>query len=179
VTLAHAPPAKRLILLRHAKAAAPESARNDFERPLTERGESDARLMGTRLRARHAAPTLVVSSPARRAQRTAEIVAHALDYPLEAVALDGRLYLADPDTIMAVVAGQDEALASVLVVGHNFGISDAARRLAPTLPVDELPTAGVVALDSDAATWAAFGRSRVALRYYDFPKNDETPVRID
>lgn len=169
---------RRLILLRHAKAARPESAPTDFERPLTERGESDARRMGERMLERHAAPQLIVTSPAVRARRTAELAARALGYPLDAIALDDRLYLADPLTIMAVIAAQRDADKSLLVVGHNPGLSDAAEALR-ALPIDGLPTAGIAALDSDAPTWAAFARGHVTLRYCDFPKSPEPAVRID
>ena len=87
----------RLTLLRHAKSSWEDDRLDDSDRPLNERGERDAPLMGRRLRARGARPTLILTSPAVRARRTAQIVAREIGYPAEFLQREEELYLASPD----------------------------------------------------------------------------------
>ena len=71
---------KTLFLIRHAKSSWDDAALPDKERPLNDRGRRDAPKMGERLAKRDVKPDLILSSPAVRALRTAEIIAKKLDY---------------------------------------------------------------------------------------------------
>ena len=168
---------RRLLLLRHAKAVPATDPLTDSARPLAERGLRDARLIGERLRQHGVRPALILSSPATRALQTAELVAAALDYARDALALERRLYLAEPATLLAVIAAQTAANETLLVVGHNPGLTDLAHRLLPTLDVDDLPTCAVVGLDyDDARGWADIATAAPTFAYYDFPKNPRPPL---
>lgn len=170
---------KQLLLLRHAKAVPADGASADIGRPLAVRGERDSRRMGERMRQRHACPDLILASPALRARHTAEFVASTFGYPLENIAFDERLYLADPEEIIVVIAAQEPTIDRLLVVGHNPGITDLAHQLLPDLAVDDLPTAAIVALDTDIRRWADLPRAARRLAYYDFPKNPHAPTTVD
>jgi phosphohistidine phosphatase len=168
---------KRLLLLRHAKAVPATDPLGDSARPLAERGERDAQRIGQRLRRHGLRPTLILSSPAVRALRTARVVAAAGDYPDERIALDPRLYLAEPATLMAIIAAQSAAIETLLVVGHNPGLTELVHRLLPAFDDDDLPTCAVVGVDYAAADeWAAIAGATATLTYYDFPKNRRAPV---
>jgi phosphohistidine phosphatase len=164
---------KQLILLRHAKSSWKTDALDDIDRPLSERGNRDAPRMGMRLLARRARPALVLASPATRAQRTAKLVTRALGHRAELIKTEEALYLATPASVLAVVAGQDDAHDCLLVVGHNPGLTDLANRLLPDLELDNLPTAGVVAIDLATTSWKDVGEAPARLAYYDYPKNPE------
>jgi phosphohistidine phosphatase len=167
---------RRLLLLRHAKAVPAEAPLADIARPLAPRGETDARRIADRL-GQHYRPTLIVASPATRAQQTAQIVAAALHYPPQAVALERRLYLAEPATLVDAIALQDAAAETLLVVGHNPGLTELAQHLLPTFDVDDLPTAAVVGLELDGIeAWNELRGATARLAYYDFPKNPREPV---
>lgn len=173
MTRASTSESKHLILLRHAKSSRSDSELDDRERPLSERGERDAPRMGVRLKDRHARPELLITSPAKRALRTAKAVARMLAYPLQRLAIEERLYLAPPERIRDVIAAQDDRLTSLLVVGHNPGLTELVNRLLPDLRLDNLPTGGVVAIDFAARRWADLGATVCRLAYYDYPKNTE------
>jgi phosphohistidine phosphatase len=160
----------RLLLLRHAKAVPASEARTDLSRALASRGERDAHLIAARLRERGTRPDSIVSSHARRTLQTAEIVAAAHDYPRERIVVDERLYLAKPAEILAVIAGVDPTHLSVLVVGHNPGLSELAAALAPELGDIDLPTCGVIALDADSREWRSLRKAPLRLSYSDSPK---------
>ena len=82
---------KTLFLIRHAKSSWDDTALPDKDRPLGDRGRRDAPKMGKRLAKRDVKPDLILSSPARRALTTAEIVAKKLDYKLKDIVVDGYM----------------------------------------------------------------------------------------
>jgi phosphohistidine phosphatase len=167
---------RRLLLLRHAKAVPADEGVADFGRQLAERGERDAQRMGQRLRRRAAPPDRIVASPAERALRTAQLVAQEWGYPLERIDTDQRLYLAEPQEIMGVIGAQDAGVTTLMIVGHNPGLTELAHGLLPGLDVDDLPTGGIVALDSRSEHWAAIADGKLTLVYYDYPKNSAPPT---
>jgi phosphohistidine phosphatase len=158
---------KRLVILRHAKAEK-DARRADADRPLTARGESDAVEMGRRLARCGTHPDVIVSSPARRALETAKIVARELDFPWSEIRLEKRIYLADLDTLVRVVRGCGDTAETVLLVGHNPGVSELARSLVRRFSED-LPTCGAATVDCAADTWAVVRPGCGSLRRYDRP----------
>src|SRR5437763_1654347 len=82
---------KTLFLIRHAKSSWPDPALPDKDRPLGDRGRRDARKMGKRLAKRDVKPDLILSSPARRALKTARIIAKKLDYKRKDIVAADRL----------------------------------------------------------------------------------------
>jgi phosphohistidine phosphatase len=169
---------KRLWLLRHAKAVSAETAPADFTRQLAERGERDARWISERLASGPHRPARIVASPAARTRRTAEIVAEVLARPSSSLVFDERLYLAAAGTLAAAVMATANDVESLLVVGHNPGLSELALDLVPELPLDDLPTSGIVGIDVDAASWSELETARKRLRCYDFPKNAGPPITL-
>jgi phosphohistidine phosphatase len=164
---------KRLTLLRHAKSSWRDTDLPDHERPLSGRGEKDAPRMGERLSARRVRPSLIITSTAKRALETARTVARVLGYPREFVQIEPALYLADPGAILEVVGKQEERFTEILVVGHNPGFTELVNRLLPDLELHNLPTAGVVAMESSATRWADVAARNTTLLFYDYPKNPD------
>jgi phosphohistidine phosphatase len=167
---------KRLWLLRHAKAVPAETAPADFTRQLAERGERDARRIGERLASGSHPPARILASPAARARRTAEIVTEVLGQPSGGLVFDERLYLAAAGTLAAAVMATTNDLESLLIVGHNPGLSELAIDLAPELPLDDLPTSGIVGIDIETASWSELRTAGRHLRCFDFPKNAGPPI---
>jgi phosphohistidine phosphatase len=135
---------RRLLLLRHA-AAEPGHDIADADRRLTPAGRQAAASLAERLS--RPPPALVLCSPARRAIETAELA--GLD-----AGIDEQLYLAGAATLLERLRSVDDAIRSVLVVGHNPGLED----LATVLSGRRIPlgTASVAALDVDRS-WAELG----------------------
>jgi phosphohistidine phosphatase len=168
---------KRLLLLRHAKAVPAAEPLADIARPLAERGERDARRIAERLRRHQPPPARILTSSAARTLQTAQLVAQAFDRPRDSLAIERRLYLAEPAALLAAIATQDAALESLLVVGHNPGLTELVHLLLPDFEVDDLPTCSIVALDYPTGTgWDELDAATGRLAYYDFPKNAREPV---
>ena len=161
---------KRLLVVRHAKAAKAEGRGEDFDRPLAPRGEHDAAEMGRRLARNKAHPGAILTSPAERALATAKLIARELDFPWDEIRTVKSAYLGDASTLLNLVRRIDERVEAALLVGHNPGISELAQVLARNF-AQELPTGAVVSLDLQADTWAGVRRGSGSLRFYDYPKN--------
>ena len=74
-----------IFLLRHGIAEDAHAGQPDSERALTREGRDKLKRVLKRAREGGAAPTLILSSPYRRAVETAEIAAESLDYRGEIV----------------------------------------------------------------------------------------------
>lgn len=145
-----------LTLVRHGEAEWRESSAADFGRPLTRRGLAEAADAASRLRAQGVPlPDVVLTSPAARALETAETLARELGIAPRFVARIDVLYLATPDLLASVVNGADARIGHLLLVGHNPGISEYARRLAPEIAPRSLPTGACVTLHCGAEGWQA------------------------
>ncbi|HUN22678.1 MAG TPA: histidine phosphatase family protein [Anaerolineales bacterium] len=142
---------KTLLLLRHAKSSWNHPSLNDFERPLNERGERSAPRVGRLLTELGIVPERALVSAAVRARQTAEKVLAACDFHGR-VWGTGRLYLADPQTYLEVLALNAAEENCVLLVGHNNGIEQLASQLSGKEIL--MPTACLVQFDVSVAHWA-------------------------
>ncbi len=164
---------KRLTLLRHAKSSWTDASLADHERILSARGERDAPKMGKRMAARKVRPSVIISSSAVRARRTAKLVAEALQYPAESLHIEQGLYLATAETILELICNQEDNSCDLLVVGHNPGLTELVNQLLPALSINNLPTSGAVAIDFQTQQWAEITEVNAELVFYDYPKNPE------
>jgi phosphohistidine phosphatase len=131
---------RTLVLLRHAKADNPPAV-SDIDRPLTARGHADAAAAGAWPSHRCYLPDLVVCSPSRRTRETWHDVALAMSTAPD-VRFDDEVYAASADELLDLVCGMDDSSATVLVVGHNPGLSQLSMLLDDTGDAEGLRTAG-------------------------------------
>lgn len=147
-----------LALLRHAKAVASDPA-GDHERALDISGREAALVAGQTLRALMPRIDLALVSDALRTRETLTLALPPPDEPLT-VRIEPNLYGASPDTMLAMLRDLDGGSQSVLIVGHNPGIAELARRLSSSGRASDLaalkerfPTATVALLDFGALAW--------------------------
>jgi phosphohistidine phosphatase len=107
---------RRLVVMRHAKAE--QGGRTDFERVLTDRGRGDAAEAGAWLSAQGFTPDHALVSAAARTQDTWEALAAGAGWTLEPE-YDRGLYAAEPDTALDLIGLVDDAVGSLVVIGHN------------------------------------------------------------
>ncbi len=160
---------KTLTIVRHAKSSWKDNNLSDRDRPLNQRGEHDAPLMGKRIVAAGIRPSLILCSPAVRAWTTAKILADEIGYPREFLQRENSLYLASLDNILDVLVAQDAEFNNVMLVGHNPGLTEFANYLSPGL-TDNLPTTGVVSVSFDQDDWSLYSAPKTELLTYDYPK---------
>jgi phosphohistidine phosphatase len=148
-----------LILLRHAKSDW-SGQEGDHDRPLAKRGRRQAPEAGRWLAANVVSIDLAVVSTAERARTTWDLASGELDEQPE-TRHDADAYAASVDDLLDIVRGFDEALGTVVLVGHNPGIED----LAEVLTADRvlMPTSALAVIELDGA-WEVAGRRRGSLR---------------
>jgi phosphohistidine phosphatase len=159
---------KTLFLIRHAKSSWDDTALPDKDRPLNDRGRRDAPKMGERLANRDVKPDLILSSPAMRALKTAEIIAKKLDYKRKDIVVDDRLYAVGADDLLDVIRKLGDKLERVMLFGHNPELTELAHRLSSK--ITHMPTCAVAEFTFDAKSWSKIGKVKPAKVTLDYPK---------
>lgn len=117
---------RRLLILRHAKAASPPGTK-DTDRPLTPDGRTAATRMGAFLHGEGLVPDLALVSPSRRTRETWDLVRPAIGEV--AAEFDARIYAAPAPHLLAILQGAKASAGTILLVGHNPGCEDLAQML--------------------------------------------------
>lgn len=142
---------KTLLLLRHAKSSWDDPNLADFDRPLNARGERAAPFMGKLMRRRELLPSVILSSPAKRARTTAELAKQGGSLNA-AILTDHRIYEASPNGLREVASEIDDSHGSAMLVGHNPGMEGFIRYL--TTRMERMPTAALAVIRLKVASWS-------------------------
>lgn len=167
----------RLILFRHAHADRPNGVA-DHERPLSARGQEQARQMGKLIRAQGLVPDLVIVSSATRTQQTwatastaAEISVNKVDEP--------RVYESTAGDLLEVLREQDAAHGCMMLVGHNPGLErlaawliDTGEPAAMSRLQREFVVGGLAVIDFQAQSWSELDVQSGTLQRFDIPDVD-------
>lgn len=142
---------RELLLLRHGKAKDPHGIA-DRDRPLKTKGKRQAQRIGAWLQEHALLPDVTVSSPAERAFVTAQKMLKAGGRHAHDIIQDSRVYSASCESLLDVLASFPTGPNRVMIVGHNPGIEDLVRFLAPSsLPLTDdgrlMKTATLIHLD--------------------------------
>ena len=160
---------KTLYLLRHSKSSRDFSELADFDRPLNERGYSDAHQMGKFLFERDIKLDLLISSPAIRAISTALIFSLHLKYPVEEIQLNKSLYESSVKHYLQCISEVSDN-SDIMLVGHNETISETAQKLS-TQRILEMKTCAVIALEFDIKAWKEISNSKGSLVFHFDPNS--------
>lgn len=173
---------KQLILLRHAEAQSQRPGLADFDRSLTDQGRTEALDAADCLRRASVRIDALISSPAQRAKETALIVAAQLDFN-RSLRYERLLYGEEVQKLLQPLRQCEPEAATVLMVGHNPGLSSLASHLGQNLTVTrealgsgtdgdspirrlngapiELTTAGICRIEFEAESWSALAPQTV------------------
>lgn len=163
---------KRLYLLRHAKSDRSIPGLDDFDRPLTPRGERQIQEMGRFLKKRKMIPQRICSSPAKRALKTAEGIAGIIGFPAAKIKTVDAMYSSSVETLLKIIHKTDDDVYDLMLVGHNPEFGDLAGDLADHRP-DSFPTCGLLCLDFDAGSWSQVSPGQGKMVFFEHPKKEE------
>jgi phosphohistidine phosphatase len=161
---------KTLLLIRHAKSSWDHAGLSDIDRPLNERGKADAPEMAKRIKEKEIKIDVFVSSPAKRARKTARYFAEEYGLKKEDVQLVEELYMATPSAFINTINGLDDKKETAALFAHNPGITEFASSLT-NVHVDNMPTCAVFAVQADAENWSGFLHAEKKFLFFDYPKN--------
>ncbi|MDP4263532.1 MAG: histidine phosphatase family protein [Bacteroidota bacterium] len=160
---------KILLLIRHAKSDWNGASLSDFDRPLNERGKRDAPVMAHRLLDKKINIDAFITSPAKRAKKTATIFANEFKRDKDEVILRQELYEAPAEIFYKVISAIDDQFNSVAIFSHNPGITDFANSLT-NVRIDNIPTCGIFALKINTRHWKNFKEAGKEFWFADYPK---------
>jgi len=159
---------KRLILMRHARAETRGEDGGDKSRALHPKGLTTAQKAGRYLRETGCKPELIIHSSATRTVQTAWALCEELE-PAPMTEGLNALYLAAADEVLKVIRHTEPTVNTLIVVGHNPGISDLTINLidgqASDVSLAEIrafPPNAFSMFDLDINSWVAASRGHLA-----------------
>ena len=170
-TIPFANEGKTLLIIRHAKSSWDVGTITDFERPLNDRGKKDAPIMAKRLIDRNILIDTFVSSPAKRAKKTAELFCEVYNKKAIDILLVSMLYHPEVNNFYEAIAQLDNSADTVAIFSHNPGITEFLNTLTDTVRIDDMPTCSVFGIQIHSDKWADFKKAKKHFLFFDYPKN--------
>lgn len=157
---------KKIFLVRHAKSDWNNPEIEDIQRPLNDRGYSNANMMSKQFKTM---TDLVVSSPAIRAISTALIFARNLNYDPNKIQIRKELYESSVKDYLSVIHQLDDQYNTIMLFAHNPTISNVAEALAKSPPM-EMPTSAIAGISFECTKWSDIKTKQGDLFLFDHPK---------
>jgi phosphohistidine phosphatase len=160
---------KTLYIIRHAKSDWSHPFVKDIDRPLNARGWMDAYRMNRWMIQNKIRPDAVCCSPATRAYSTASIVLRNI-IPFEdhsRFMIFEELYEKSSSDYIEFIRRISDFYSKVMIFGHNSAITHTVNALG--VNIENVPTCGFFAFESNAETWKQFPDSQPKVIQQIFP----------
>ncbi|MEM9867778.1 MAG: histidine phosphatase family protein [Bacteroidota bacterium] len=157
---------KQIILMRHGKSSW-EYDVSDKDRPLKERGISDAYLVARKFVTQKIVPDAIFSSPANRALHTGIIFLRNMGYDLSVLKIQEELYDFSGNQVSKFIKGLDNKLGTAMIFGHNYALTTLANTWGDTY-IENVPTSGLVHIQFHSDEWSKIDKGRT--KQTIFPK---------
>lgn len=157
-----------LILIRHAKTRESEPGKKDIDRELTESGYQQASRIGRYLYLNELVPDKLLTSHARRALDTAQLIADQLKLDSSKIIENEELYEASVRTLLNQIHHLDSSLKSVIIIGHNPAITHLCEHLSQN-EIGNLPSGSMVQLSFTNLSWKELDKGTGYVEEIKFP----------
>ena len=151
---------KHLYLLRHAKSSWDDPSLNDYERPLSKRGETNCNKIETFLSQKKIIPDISYVSSARRTVDTFNLVLGKTLKTGSKVVFSKKLYLCDEIYLFDLIKNTENNYSSILIVNHEPTIRNLTIHLSVPSQDEKylkiknkFPTGSLAILKSDLKDW--------------------------
>tara|TARA_B100001287_G_C22514844_1_gene449983 strand:+ start:281 stop:760 length:480 start_codon:yes stop_codon:yes gene_type:complete len=141
---------KKLILIRHAKSSW-EFNVQDIERPLSNRGKSDAKLMSIILKDLNIEVDHIYSSNSKRTLQTSQIFVKNLELQNVPINENERLYDFSGEKVESFIRAIPSNLNTVIIFTHNNTCTNLLQKFAGLNK--HVPTCGILIFDFDVSLW--------------------------
>ena len=130
-------------------------------------------MMAKRLRKRGIKIDAFISSPAKRAKKTAEYFIKEFDRDKDELIFISSLYDASVSDFTAAIKTIDDKYGAVALFSHNPGITQLANELVSGAEIDNMPTCSVFAVTADTDKWKDFAKTKKEFLFFDYPKKED------
>jgi phosphohistidine phosphatase len=160
---------KRIVIVRHAKAV-PYGYHDDFHRDLQERGKKDAKIVGSELHKQGIKADAMISSPAKRAMKTARIFAKKMNFNKNHIRQMNEIYEGlSTYEFLDIINKLPDQWNTVFFFGHNPGFHLFAKYLLSRFDED-MPTCATIGIDFDGNNWKEVKAHSGSQRFRIIPK---------
>ncbi len=159
---------RKIYFIRHAKSDWKKPYKSDFERGLNQRGKEDTKKMAHRLKSYGVMPDIVVSSPAKRAKKTAQKITKILGF--KDIIYDMNLYENSYEKYLKVIEKIPAKYENIFIFGHNFTITQVCENLTKAM-IGNMPTCSIVCIEF--GNFMELKNQKAKLLFFDFPKNED------
>ncbi len=163
---------KTILIVRHAKSSAADLGQADFDRSLNKRGKEDSAEMAKRISKVIDKIDAFISSPAKRARKTAE--KFLLEYGVDKneILFANALYEAGVNDFYEVMESLDNSHKTIAIFSHNPGITDFANSQ-NCLNIFNMPTGSVFAVQVETDKWSEIRIADRKSLFFYLPKDEE------
>jgi phosphohistidine phosphatase len=152
---------RKIFLLRHGEAMMPDYGMKDIERPLTSKGANQIRDLGKHLLKTNFKPDLVYCSSAERTQQTLAHLSESMNQEWE-TEIKREIYEAPVSSLFQVIRDSDNSIQTILLVGHNPGITYLVEYLSGDGIVGMIP-GEMVHLDFAMGAWSEISQGSCSI----------------
>ena len=155
---------KQLILTRHAKAKN-DFFLDDYDRPLIQQGENEAKLMANQLLKNNICPDLMISSGANRALSTSKIISNIISYPQLNIEINNDIYNANVQDIIQIIKNVDDKKNTLMITGHNPSLYNLTQHFSNEV-ITAFPTCTIVYIHFDINNWINVIKGKIEFLIY-------------
>jgi len=163
---------KYIYLIRHAKSSWSEENQSDFDRTLNKRGKKDLQYMAIRLQEFGVKPSIIFSSPAKRAQKTTKIIAETLDFNPKKIVYEKALYDSSYTTYRYLIDSIDDKHETVFIVAHNPTLTEVGEKLTGAI-LTNIPTCSIVCIEFDVDSFKDIEEECGKVIFFDYPSKHD------
>ena len=164
---------KRILFIRHAKSSHSDGEISDHERSLNEIGLIEAQNMGKLLLKEKIIPEIYLSSSAKRAKDTCQIIMNQIDnVPLSRMEVNQEIYSNGLLGVANSIKNMDliDDINFIAIFGHNPTFEIIYNKIKGTNH-HKFPTCAMVLCSFNAEKWIDFSIESSTFIYYNYPEN--------
>lgn len=156
---------KKLTIIRHAKSSWDNPFLPDIERELNDRGRRDAPVMARVIENLKLNPEKILCSTSVRTKQTHNLI-FGKKYENQTQYLK-KLYHASAFEILSAINEINDAISSLVVIGHNPGLTYFVNQLTNS-EIENIPTTGICVIEVSSFEFLNFGEGK--LQHFTYPK---------
>ncbi|RXJ94892.1 phosphoglycerate mutase [Malaciobacter molluscorum] len=154
---------KTLYLMRHAQKEI-DNTKDDYDIELTQEGITNTINFCKKLKEKNITIEMILTSPATRAEQTAQIIAEELNYD-GIITRNEVIYKAFLNELLETLSYTYDNINSLFMVGHNPAIGTLAFKL--TKLRENFEMGSIARIDFDCDSWLDISEENAKLIYFE------------
>ena len=125
--------------------------------------------MGERLAARGMIADIILSSPAKRARKTAIRLCKGMKTSRSLIQVNDAIYDANMQDLFSLISQVDDRYYRLMLIGHNPECTLLVNHLAQ-VEIYNVPTCGIAGFSLAVNSWQDVQQAQADLLFFDYPK---------